>query len=47
MSAHPGFTRAADLDALRRVGAFDRLTLVGLAPAGAVQDIPSPLVARC
>jgi len=46
MSAHPAFTHAADLDALRRVGAFDRLTLVGLAPSGSLQDIPSPLVAR-
>jgi signal transduction histidine kinase len=46
MSAHPVFTHAADLDALRRVGAFDRLALVGLAPTGSLQGIPSPLRAR-
>ena len=29
MSSDPAFIKGDDLDALRRVGAFDRLTLVG------------------
>jgi len=43
MSSHPVFTQAADVDALRRVGAFDQLTLVGLGPTGSLQGLPAPL----
>ncbi len=43
MSSHPVFTNAGDLDALRRVGAFDRLTLVGLGPSGSLDGVPAPL----
>ena len=43
MSSDPRFTRSADVDALRRVGAFDRLTLVGLGPTGSLDGLPPPL----
>ena len=43
MSSHPVFTNAGDLDALRRVGAFDHLTLVGLGSAGSLDGVPAPL----
>ncbi len=42
MSSHPVFTEVTD--GLRRVGAFDRLTLVGLGPGGSLQGVPAPLV---
>jgi len=43
MSSHPVFTRKADVAVLRRVGAFDQLSLVGLAPTGSLQGLPAPL----
>ncbi len=45
MSSDPRFTRSDDVDALRRVGAFDRLTLVGLGPTGSLDGLPAPLEA--
>jgi signal transduction histidine kinase len=45
MSAHPVFTDRDVVAVLRRVGAFSTLTLVGLSPTGALQDLPSPLAA--
>jgi two-component system sensor histidine kinase BaeS len=46
MSSDPAFIKGDDLDALRRVGAFDQLTVVGLVPAGSLRHVPSPLAAR-
>ena len=34
------------VDVLRRAGAFDRLTLVGLGPAGSLAGVPAPLGGR-
>ncbi len=42
MSSHPVFTNTGDLDVLRRVGAFDRLTLVDLGAAGSLGGVPAP-----
>ena len=46
MSAYPLFTQHQVVDVLRRVGAFDRLALVGLSPTGSLQAVPTPLAAR-
>ncbi len=46
MSSHPVFTQRDVVQVLRRVGAFDHLTLVGLGPAGSLHDIPAPLLGR-
>jgi len=43
MSSHPIFTQPGVVDVLRRAGAFDRLALVGLGPAGTFQALPAPL----
>ena len=43
MSADPAFIERSQADVLRQVGAFDRLTVVGLDPAGAVSAVPAPL----
>jgi len=43
MSSYPVFTNTTVVDVLRRVGAFDRLTLVGLSPTGTLQRLPAPL----
>jgi len=45
MSSHPFFTEIDVVASLRGVGAFDELTLVGVAPAGGVLAVPSPLTA--
>src|SRR5579863_7608768 len=43
MSLDPTFTRHKVEDVLRRAGAFDRLTLVGLGPTGTLGAVPAPL----
>jgi len=43
MSLDPTFTRHKVEDVLRRAGAFDRLTLVGLGPTGTLATVPAPL----
>jgi signal transduction histidine kinase len=45
MSSHPVFTDRNVVAVLRRVGAFDHLTLVGLGPTGALEALPAPLTA--
>ncbi|HUY21526.1 MAG TPA: HAMP domain-containing sensor histidine kinase [Acidimicrobiales bacterium] len=44
MSSNPAFSDRAVLPVLRRVGAFDRLTLVGLGTDARVRPVPAPLV---
>jgi two-component system sensor histidine kinase BaeS len=46
MSSYPVFTDTKVVGVLRRVGAFDHLTLVGLSPTGSVQGVPAPVVSR-
>jgi signal transduction histidine kinase len=43
MMEAPRFTGLSQVDALRRIGAFDRLTLVGFDPLGDLRRIPPPL----
>ncbi len=43
MSSYPVFTKHEVVVVLRRVGAFDHLTVLGLGPNGSLRGLPAPL----